>query len=428
MGSSSQPDLEDKLGAILASCRKMNSERELDPLLDLIAGEAAKLLDCHRASISLLNGQRTDVAGLGIVGRTSNVLTTPLLNQAGGIVGALEALNKRTGAFTTSDEESLRALASHAAVAIETAQLLADLRRENAHLWREVDNRNQGHRILGAGPKLQEVARLIERIRDSVVNVLITGESGTGKKLIAKALHFTSPRARKPLIALNCGLPETLLESFQQAEGGTLLLDEIGDLSPASQATLLRALQERVGVRLVAATNKDLEAEIARGNFREDLYYRIKVIQIHLPSLRDIREEIPLLANHFLKEYRRENGRGEIEFSPLAIRKLSAMPWPGNVRQLRSEVTRLAECARGAVIHEEDLMDGLSPLRAEVPQLAKSGRPASLKLAIEELERDMIADALRRTRKNQQQAARMLGLSRQGLINKLKRYAIAGEM
>src|SRR5262249_32331439 len=266
-------------------------------------------------------------------------------------------------------------LASHAAIAVENAQLIGALRRsqdelaeQNATLRREVESRYSTHGIIGAGPRIQQVVRLIERIRDSVVNVLITGESGTGKERVAKAIHYTSPRSRKPFVALNCAaLPETLLESelfgiekgvatgverrmgqFQKADGGTLFLDEIGDLSLTAQAKILRVLQERVvervggraalpvDVRRLAATNKDLEAEIAKGNFREDLYYRIKVIHIHMPPLRDIREEIPLLATHFLKDYCQETGRGQLEFSPGILRKLSASPWPGNVRQLRN--------------------------------------------------------------------------------------------
>jgi Nif-specific regulatory protein len=301
--------------------------------------------------------------------------------------------------------------------------------------------------------------RLVERIRDSVVNVLITGESGTGKEMVAKAVHYTSPRARKAFVALNCAaLPETLVESelfgiekgvatgvnprvgqFQKADGGTLFLDEIGDLSLAAQAKILRVLQERVvervggrasipvDVRLLCATNKDLEAEIAKGTFREDLYYRIKVIHIHLPPLRDIREEIPLLANHFLKDYCRENSLAPMEFAVGVLRKLSAAPWPGNVRQLRNEVIRLAACAHGPVITEEDLWEGVPmPGRDQPAPAPKAARPQSLKKAIEDLEREMIGDALQNTRNNQQQAARLLGLSRQGLINKMKRYSIVG--
>jgi len=227
------------------------------------------------------------------------------------------------------------------------------------------------------------------------------------------------------------------LGQFQKADGGTLFLDEIGDLSLTAQAKILRVLQERVvdrvggrapvpvDVRLLAATNKDLEAEIAKGNFREDLYYRIKVIHIHMPPLREIREEIPLLANHFLKEYCRETGRGALEFSPAVLRKLAASPWPGNVRQLRNEVMRLAACARGERIVEEDLWEGL-PEPARAVAAAAPVKLQSLKTAVEDLERRMLHEALAETRNNQQQAARRLGLSRQGLINKMKRYGIAG--
>ena len=298
---------------------------------------------------------------------------------------------------------------------------------------------------------------MIDRIKDSLVNVLITGESGTGKELVAKAVHYTSPRTRKPFVALNCAaLPETLVESelfgiekgvatgvaprqgqFQKADGGTLFLDEIGDLSLAAQAKILRVLQERVlervggrtsipvDVRLLAATNKDLEAEIAKGTFREDLYYRIKVIHIHMPPLRENREEIPLLASHFLKAYCRETGHTPLTFAPEVLRKLAVSPWPGNVRQLRNEVMRLAACAAQSRITEEDLWETMPAPTHESPPPRQTKAP-SLKKAVEELERRMISEALLGTRSNQQQAARLLGLSRQGLINKMKRYNVTG--
>jgi DNA-binding NtrC family response regulator len=288
------------------------------------------------------------------------------------------------------------------------------------------------------------------------VSVLITGESGTGKEMAAKAIHYTSRRARRPFVALNCAaLPETLVESelfgiekgvatgvqsrvgqFEKADGGTLFLDEIGDLSLTAQAKILRVLQERVlervggrtnvpvDVRILAATNKDLQAEIAKGTFREDLYYRIKVVHIHMPPLREIREEAPLLANHFLKEYCRETGRPAMEFSPAVLRRLVMAPWPGNVRQLRNEVMRLAACAHANTIVEDDLLEGLPTLRPEGSPVGASGKPVSLKQAIEDLERRMIREVIDETRGNQQQAARRLGLSRQGLINKMKRYGI----
>ena len=303
---------------------------------------------------------------------------------------------------------------------------------------------------------MQQVVRLIERIRDSSVSVLVTGESGTGKELAAKAIHYTSPRSRKPLVALNCAaLPDTLLESelfgiekgvatgvesrighFQKADGGTLFLDEIGDLSLAAQAKILRVLQEhvvervggrtpfRVDVRVLAATNKDLPAAIAKGTFREDLYYRLNVIHIQMPPLREIREEIPLLANHFLSEYCKESGRAPMRFSPEVMRHLAARDWPGNVRQLRNEVMRLSACSSSELIVEDDLWETLPQPHHDSPPVASSVPRSTLKDAVEDLERRMIAQALAETRNNQLQAARTLGLSRQGLINKMKRYAL----
>lgn len=510
MGALPQPELHERLSAILAICRKMNSERDLGALLDLVAREATNLLECDRASIFILDRERNELwskvalgseeilrfdSHMGVAGstvatgetvnvrdaysdprfydvidgqtgyRTRNLLAVPMRNQHGEIIGAFEALNKRNGSFHQQDEEAVTALASHAAIAVETAQLVGELRRsqdelvqQNAHLWREVETKYSSHGLIGTGQKIQHVVRLIERIRDSLVNVLITGESGTGKELVAKAVHYTSPRARRPFVALNCAaLPETLLESelfgiekgvatgvasrvgqFQKAEGGTLFLDEIGDLSLTAQAKILRVLQERVlervggrtsipvDVRLLAATNKDLESEIAKGNFREDLFYRIKVIHIHMPPLRDIREEIPMLANHFLRDYCRETGHTQMDFSGDVLRKLSLAAWPGNVRQLRNEVIRLAACARQNLIMEDDLWEELPPPHRDTTAAPATGKPQSLKKATEELERRMIGEALQGTKNNQQQAARMLGLSRQGLINKMKRYAISG--
>jgi len=328
------------------------------------------------------------------------------------------------------------------------------LEEENQFLRTELGHRYQ---VIGESVPMKALRQQIAVTAPTNGRVLIYGESGTGKELVAKAIHYTSPRVRQPFVALNCAaLPETLLESelfgiekgvatgvnprvghFQRADGGTLFLDEIGDLSLTAQAKILRVLQERVvervggrtaipvDVRVLAATNKDLDAEIAKAAFREDLFYRIKVIHIHMPPLRDIREEIPLLANHFLKEYCRELGRGSMEFSPDVMRKLAAAAWPGNVRQLRNEVMRLAACARHNVIEDDDLLEGL-PSPRPVNQPAKPLKPESLKKAVADLEKRMISEALQSTRNNQQQAAKTLGLSRQGLINKMKRYAIAG--
>jgi len=493
--------VQDKLSSILKISQQMNSERDLGALLDLVAREATRLLEADRASIFLLDREKMELwskvalgsdeilrfdARKGIAGasamtgkivnvsdlqnddrfnpaidsrtgyRTRTLLAVPLQNLIDGeVVGAFEVLNKRSGVFNQEDEELLKSLAAQAAIAIQTARSMGELARENADLRREVEGRGARSRIVGTSLRIQSVLQLIDRIRDSSVNVLISGESGTGKDLAARALHYSSPRSRRPFVALNCAaLPENLVESelfgiergvatgvnqrigqFQAADGGTLFLDEIGDLSLPAQAKILRALEarvvERVGgrtpipvdVRVLAASNKDLEAEIRKGNFREDLYYRLKVIHLHMPSLREIREDIPMLANHFLAECCRDSGK-QLEFSPGVLRQMSQAEWPGNVRQLQNEIRRLVACARGRTITEEDLLEGIPEGRSKPRSVAAAPSGESLKNAVENLEREMIAGVLRSTGNNQQKAAKALGLSRQGLINKIKRYQL----
>ncbi|HEU4340815.1 MAG TPA: sigma-54 dependent transcriptional regulator, partial [Candidatus Binatia bacterium] len=287
------------------------------------------------------------------------------------------------------------------------------------------------------------------------VNVLITGESGTGKELAAKAIHYKSLRARKPFVALNCAaLPETLVESelfgiergvatgverrtgkFEAADGGTLFLDEIGDLSLTAQAKVLRVLQERVvehvggrkpipvDVRILAATNKSLEAEIKNGSFRADLYYRLKVIHVQMPPLREIREDIPHLAGYYLANYCREMSREPMNLAPPAASACMRYDWPGNVRELENEVKRLVLSVPGNTIAPEDLSD---PIRKSSTEAV--GQPVAdprfLKDIVSDLERRMIQEALQQTKHNQQHAAKALGLSRQGLIKKMRRYNI----
>src|SRR3989475_555605 len=477
--------LHDTLSAILTISQQMNSERDLSALLDLVAREATRLLEADRASIFLLDRENLQLwskvalgsediirfdARKGIAGaaaltgkvinvsdaytdarfnpsidlqtgyRTRSLLAVPLQNLIDGeVVGAFEVLNKRHGAFDAEDEEILKSLAAQSAIAIQTARSIGELTKENAHLWHEVEGRYARHRIVGNSPRIQTILQLIERIRDSSVNVLISGESGTGKDLIAKALHYSSLRARRPFVALNCAaLPESLVETelfgiekgvatgvnsrmgqFQAADGGTLFLDEIGDLSLAAQAKILRVLEakvvDRVGgrtsipvdVRVLTASNKDLEAEIKKGNFREDLYYRLKVIHLHMPSLRDIREDIPLLANHFLAECCRDSGK-QLDLSAGVIRRMMQSEWPGNVRQLQNEIKRLVACARKRVITEDDLSEGVPDQRHKARAAASAGGE-SIKSAVETLERQMIGDRLQATGNNQQRTAKELG-------------------
>ncbi len=393
---------------------------------------------------------------------TRSVLAVPLRNHEGEIIGAFEAMNKRHGPFTHEDEELLIALAAQAAVAIETAQLFHELRRhrdqllvESTQLWKELKGSLSTQNIIGTSGKIQQVVRQIEQMSHSTVDTLITGESGTGKELVAKAIHYNSPRGRKPLVALNCAaLPETLVESelfgiekgvatgveqrigkFEEANGGTLFLDEIGDLSHTAQAKILRVLQERavehlggrktipVDVRILAATNKNLAEEMRKGNFRQDLYYRLRVIHIHLPPLREIPQDIPLLANKFLAKHCQEMKRGPMTFSPSALRCLETYTWPGNVRELENEMKRVVVTARRKAITEEDLSE---PIRIQSAETMRSVslRARSLKETVEKLERDLIRNALQTSQQNQLQAATALGLSRQGLIKKMKRYSI----
>jgi transcriptional regulator with PAS, ATPase and Fis domain len=297
--------------------------------------------------------------------------------------------------------------------------------------------------------------RLIEQISDSFVNVLITGESGTGKELVAKAVHYNSSRARCQFVALNCAaVPESLVESelfrieervatgverrigkFEAASGGTLFLDEVGDLSLAAQAKILRVLQERmiervggrkeipVDARILAATNRDLEAEIKVGNFRKDLYYRLKVVHIEMPALREIPDDISLLANYFLDSYCRETKKERKKLAAGALRCILNYGWPGNVRELENEMKRLVLLTTKRMITEDDLPEAIRNAGSkQVTARLISARP--FKDRVEEYERQIILEALETCRRNQKQTAKLLGLSRQGLINKMKRYGI----
>ncbi len=394
--------------------------------------------------------------------RTRSVLALPLRTSTGEIIGTFQVLNKKGGPFRTADEQIAQGLAAQAATAIDTAttvQLLRQqqvrLQAENTQLWREVEGRFSTQNIIGTSERIQSIVRLIDQVRDSAVDVLITGESGTGKELVAKALHFNSPRARQPFVALNCAaLPENLVESelfgiergvatgvekrigkFEEAQGGTLFLDEIGDLSLPTQAKILRILQEReltrvggrtcipVDVRILVATNVDLESAITKGTFRPDLYYRLRVVTIHTPALRDIPEDIPLLTDHLLQKLSRLLEKEPKRLTPGALRCLSDYRWPGNVRELENELRRLVVSTRRTSIGVENLSEGIRTSgKSSDASRALSG--LSMKDAVEQLEVRFILDALQRSRGNQLQAAKALGLSRQGLIKKVKRYRL----
>jgi two-component system nitrogen regulation response regulator GlnG len=323
--------------------------------------------------------------------------------------------------------------------------------------------------LLGTAPAMQQVFRGIGRLARSSVTVLITGESGTGKELVARALHQHSPRADKPFVALNtAAIPGELLESelfghergaftgadarrhgrFEQADGGTLFLDEIGDMSTPLQTRLLRVLAEgefyRVGgqtpiqvdVRVIAATHQDLQARVAQGLFREDLYHRLNVIRLPLPPLRERAEDIPLLLRHYLRAAARELDVEVKALAPQAERALAAYGWPGNVRELVNLCRRFSVLAPGNEIRAEDLpqeiVAGTAPPQSEWPRAlaawaeraAMSGQGALLDRALPEFERTLILAALKQTQGHRQEAARLLGWGRNTLTRKLKELAL----
>ena len=325
------------------------------------------------------------------------------------------------------------------------------LRRENANLRAQVRDRYGLPGLLAASPQMASVVDLVRRVAPTDATVLIQGESGTGKEVIAKAIHHASARARGPFVAINCGaLPETLLESeifghvkraftgasgskkglFEEADRGTLLLDEIGEMAASLQVKLLRALQSgeirpvgsaqsiTVDVRVVAATNRDLDQMIRQGAFREDLFYRLNVISLALPPLRERREDIPLLAEHFLGRSAKRLGRS-LRLSAAAVDRLLRYPWPGNVRELENAVERSAILARQEVIGPEDLPPHVTGGVAlgPAPSLEREHTLA-------EAERAHIIQTLERCSWNHSRAAETLGIGRTTLWRKLKEYGI----
>ena len=327
------------------------------------------------------------------------------------------------------------------------------LLRENRELREALQERHRVAGIIGESGRMQEVLSLVRRVAESDATVLIQGESGTGKELIAKAIHYASPRAGAPLVSVNCAaLPETLLESelfghekgaftgavssrkgrFERADGGSLFLDEIGDLPLHLQVKLLRVLQERefervgssrpiaINVRLLAATHRDLEALVRAGRFRDDLYYRINVVTISLPPLRERREDIPLLLDRFVEKFASQNGKRINGVTREAREALLRYDYPGNVRELENLVERAVVLTRDEVIGLEDL-----PLSVKETERVVSDGP-SLPAVVEGLERRMIREALTRADGVQTRAAEMLGISERVLRYKLKKYGLAG--
>ena len=345
-------------------------------------------------------------------------------------------------------------------IVIERTLGKQELEQEVRQLRAQVVQRYAFHNLIGKSPAMQEIYAKIEQVADSRTTVLVTGESGTGKELVAKAIHYNSARRERPFVALNCAaLPETLIESelfghekgsftdatarrvgqFELAHTGTLFLDEIGDLSPATQAKLLRVLQEReftrvggvqsikVDVRIVAATNKNLDEMVRKNQFREDLYYRINVIALYLPPLRERGEDIALLAKHFLAKRIEEEKRPPQEFTKGSLELISHYPWPGNVREMENIIEQAFIWSKGSdVITPEHLPNILrtDTRSTSLRDDTLAGR-LSLEKAVMEFEREIILDALKRTTYVQTHAAAMLGISRRMLKYRMDTLGIS---
>ncbi len=339
-------------------------------------------------------------------------------------------------------------------ITIEKVLELHALRDENVKLKAELGRRYKFEQIIGRSKNMQEVFDAAQRVAPTRATILLGGESGTGKGMLARAIHHQSPRRAAPFVKINCSaLPENLMESelfgyekgaftgatqshpgkFEQADGGTVFLDEIGDVPPPVQVKLLRVLQEReferlggtktthVDVRIIAATNQDLRAALEQGTFREDLYYRLNVVPINLPPLRERKEDIPHLVDHFLKKFAADSGGPERSLSAQAVEKLGSYHWPGNVRELENIIERSTVLARTDPIEPADIQldhgGSVAVAPGGVPFL-----PDGMNLDV--YEQELIREALRRSDNNKSQAARLLGLTRNALRYRLSQMGL----
>jgi transcriptional regulator with GAF, ATPase, and Fis domain len=404
------------------------------------------------------------------VGETASIMGAQILSTIGmplwhgeEIFGVLQVDNRGSaGVFREADLDVLGLLAQSAGEALLRAQLMRRLRvaedrlrKENSYLKKREQTRREGH-VIGESPAMQAIFKLVRKVVDTRVSVLVEGETGTGKELIASAVHYWSNRRDKLFVAQNCAaLPENLLESelfghkkgaftgatdekkglFELADGGTLFLDEVGEMPLSLQAKLLRVLQEgeirpvggtvtkRVDVRIVAATNRDLEKEVAEGRFRQDLFYRLRVFPIRIPGLRERREDIPLLARHFLKRYSEEFGKPVAGFSQIALELLTAYDWPGNVRELENEVQRLVIGTEPDAFVEPP---ELSPRIKQVGSVVDRIQPTkgTLREMMDQVEQWLLLEALREHDNNKTATAKTLGITREGLHKKLRSLGI----
>jgi len=420
------------------------------------SGEAAlALVDTFGPDVILTDVRMPKMGGLDLLATLKakqNAATVIVMSAYGNVDLALEAI--KAGAY---DYVSKPFKPEEIVLALRKAEEREILRRENRALKEQIQQENKFETILAKSAEMNEIFRTIAKIADFKTTVLIQGESGVGKELVAKAIHGRSSRKAKPFVAVNCGaIPENLLESelfghkrgaftdanadrrglFEEADGGTLFLDEIGELPLSLQVKLLRALQEetirrlgdtkdvQVDVRIVCATHRDLAAETKAGRFREDLFYRINVLTLVIPPLRSRREDITLLIDHFIAKNNARLGMNVRGASPAARKLLLEYPWPGNVRELENTIERAMVLAEADVIDTGDLPERLRDALDPVHVQLASGE-LSIKKTSRAIEEILIRRALQKTRGNRTKAADVLEISHRALLYKIKEYKIS---
>ena len=414
------------------------------------AEEALEELESATADLILTDLKMPGIGGIEFLRQLKQKwpeIEVLVMTAFGSIETAVEAM--RCGAYDyitkPIDRERL-------AVVVEKALERHALACENKQLKDRLETRTRFDQMIGESEPMQRLYSLVEMVADSDVTVLLTGESGTGKELVARAIHHKSHRANGPFVTLNCGaLPENLFESelfgyekgaftgattnkmgrFELADGGTLLLDEVGELSLKSQVDFLRVLETKefrrlggtkivkVDARIVAATNRNLEAAVKEGGFREDLYYRLNVVPLHLPPLRERGDDIPLLTDHFMAEFSAQHHRQPKEISRQAMRLLRFYAWPGNIRQLRNLMERLMVTVKSAMIEPEHLPEEVQASREDARTMV-----VSLGSPLKEIEREAIRRTLVEVTNHREKAAKLLGISLRALHYKIKEYGI----
>jgi DNA-binding NtrC family response regulator len=414
------------------------------------AEEGLKIVD--RADLVLTDLRLPGMDGLEFLAKIrqqNTVVPVIIMTAFGSIETAVEAMKSGATDFLLKPFSL-----DHLMTVVHKAMEMRELRDENRQLKEELGRRYEFDNIIGRSPAMQEIFATITRVAPTRATVLLAGESGVGKDLIARAIHFHSPRRSKPLVKINCtALPENLMESelfgyekgaftgantskpgkFEQADTGTVFLDEIGDVPANIQVKLLRVLQEReferlgsnvtrhIDVRVIAATNQDLRAALEQGTFREDLYYRLNVVPLNIPPLRERKEDIPFLAGHFVHKLAPDSGSRVEGITDAGMEKLMSYHWPGNVRELENVIERSLVMATGTALDAKDIRLEMAP-RARVQSDEHPFLPEGMSL--DQYEQEIIREALRRADGNKSQAARLLGLTRNALRYRLTQMGL----